>query len=1562
MVKRGLKRLLALTLSVIMVCSLLTDLLPAALAAGSTFAAPPAGAGKQLDFADPDNGRPNLNVDFLGDNRNYAPDSIAAPNALKVPGSADQSAVTNPSLASNKWKGYQPGDPVSTANNDVIFWVGVGIDRLNVFELFRNAKGVYSFELGFYYDSKYIEPYIAPGKTYQQTIADANLGVTSGYPNTTQWDSNYEILHAEPDVTPKQREPVTEEVLRQPTVDDMMTSPTWKMTYLSMERKTTGTNRFAGDWDGVLRTKADGTPDPAANKPTQYLMILPFRYKQYEPVTPQPLCLRLARNATHFSLGAGSDGTAGYGAWERVTTRNPGHDLKLLTRFTGDLNIFTGGKVLEDPYKASLKIIRGGGTNNKGQLTVTDDPTPDPNKAYADQDGQVLSGLYGGTGLSIHTKKQAGYKVVVAVTDAGGNAVHFDTLKPEEDFRFVMPEGNVTVTITFQLVDAQEFRVYLAEIPFVAEATGNETKIETDKAAFQTGTLATVTHPADGHEDGPSGLSTKSQAVTVTVSTHADYEALVEVFQFNKLETDADKNMTGHTIVTPNLGITQTAAGVVTMPHGGTISFNMPETDVDVRVTYRKAQTHDVKLEVYHASGAPVLPSNEAQLRYSAYSAENLPSSAYSGVVYHKESPLNHSEVASTTEKLPLVDQSSAGLSGSLGGDTGVETLLWSAATKGEKTIMTRLFANSGNPTALAAELLPRDIAGVAVSATPGQELMGLRKNEQGEGYNGSELPALAAILCEIATRIKADTASGGLAETYIKKVTDGKTPPTILYQYFDLTPAQVQAYLLDCLTAVSDDRANLTAYRSVAQTYALAQAVYDETRATVPQVTAPKAPVAPTAVSVTGGVRTHQPSSDYLATYIAAYRTYIAAYRAYIDAQKGGAAPGPCTQPLPADPAALRSVDLKSPADALTAVDAYAWAAAAQTATAGISTRGGRKVAVVLRADSAYEVDKVEVLDALGAPLAVPPAVTQSADYINVYEFVMPDENCTARVTYRLRDTRKLVYQVVGAGGQAGNVAELVAFGPKTVAPLSTEPLRHAVTANTTIDPVYTGSTVTVTVKHAKGYKVKGAVLNSGTNTAITTDPAGISNMASGTVFTFKIPKATTGDGDVHVTITYEPEAAEQNDAHINGVTYPGDPAGVNVATWTDTNTNLKAAVTEGTDLTGKIIVEAGYYIHSVSATGASGSYPFTISGNGYQNGYGTTTPTTPPVIVPVTFHAVMPGEEFFVEVTFRKGLPPVAPEQTIALAVVDDSNPAAQIPAGTAADNHASLTVTPAAPGTPVTLGPVGYTKSALAALGGAHAGDRVVVDFAAEVVNKVSPAVGIDPDKSYYVSAVTLSPSGLGVALEWRSPTQVAFTMPGGDVGVTVHFAKGLARTYHLTLDKNETGGTPPTDPAATNFPTNIKSATILAVDPAGYPIPQTDTLPQTYPKTGFGGGIGVAAPGETVTVTARVAPGWYLHSATARDGSGIPTTLSGVGGGEANGYNNGAGGTTAVTFIMPAAEAQLMLNYRKGPPPPVTDPAEYAMTLVVTDPENVGNGASPQVFADNHAQAFLTGGTA
>ena len=186
-----------------------------------------------------------------------------------------------------------------------IFWVGIGIDRKEIFKLLKDGKGLTSFEGGFYYDKEVIEPYYDPRylpagadaanpteeeirAAYKETIASANImdygkyPDYASYPANTQWYDSYEILRAETDLTPT-TDLITQEELSSPSIEQILTNQNdgnatsmvrdWRMTYVSLELKDiTDPNRRLKDVydESVMYTEVkneDGTVSKVLTTP-----------------------------------------------------------------------------------------------------------------------------------------------------------------------------------------------------------------------------------------------------------------------------------------------------------------------------------------------------------------------------------------------------------------------------------------------------------------------------------------------------------------------------------------------------------------------------------------------------------------------------------------------------------------------------------------------------------------------------------------------------------------------------------------------------------------------------------------------------------------------------------------------------------------------------------------------------------------------------------------------------------------------------------------------------------------------------------------------------------------------------------------------------------------------------------------------------------------------------------------------------------------------------------------------------------------------------------------------
>ncbi|MCM1297729.1 MAG: hypothetical protein NC311_19500, partial [Muribaculaceae bacterium] len=860
MLNERLKRLTAWLLSIAMVTSMVTDVLPA-FAAGEGESTPAAAAVQTpdplADYSDPDTGRPNLYVNFLGDNRSYlAPGSAVPANAPAAPGAVDQSAVTNPDIDQDTgWKGYAEDDTAASVDgNRTIFWVGVGVDRMNILDLFRQRDdGIYSLELGFYYNDRYIEPY--QGGDYLTTIQQANIGSVK-YAHD-QWSLDYEIIRAETGLE-IQSDAVTRESYTGPTMDQIqkpIAPDDWKMTYISLEKTGGGASRFAGQWDGVFHdapVKGDDDTGAAADTgtdlPTQYLLMIPFVLKDYDVNHSQRVCLRLIRDASHFSIGGGDDGAAPYAAWEKVTTRNPDRELKLMTNFRGDLNIFTGdvdSGTPDDPdrrqlYQGILDVTNAGSIENKASLAVASDPGEAPsgkvtyNMSYDDSGRAIvegnfvtktLSGLTNGLGMEASVTCGSGFTATVDIyytVGSGPSAVQVPIPHTETQdglvthYFFVVPEIATrvfTVKVVFAIDDASEYWLVLREnwdavTPVVsgAEVVGNGTLLRAtdpdDATKITEIDKNTPLIPTGGYPMSPSAKVAVDSKIEIITTVHNDYVAKVRI-HYGGDATGVDSPPDSYTA---DVGITVDANYMITMPAGGTLVLNnMPLSDVIVTVDYEPANKYIAQLEVWHDDRADQRDDNLAQLQSTVYTDDNKPMEAYSAVVHHAipdpgdATKDDHSAVDATFRELARVNVSSARLSQSLGGD-GRATLSWKPANdtdqNGGGSIMAIAYevtnAASPNSDSFSGRIAAGDLRALSVKNG------GMRCDAVGNYYTDTTIKSQFYVrFLELCTIIKNDPT---LTTKYLKQVKDASDPAgtKILYSYYDLTEAQVQMYILD--------------------------------------------------------------------------------------------------------------------------------------------------------------------------------------------------------------------------------------------------------------------------------------------------------------------------------------------------------------------------------------------------------------------------------------------------------------------------------------------------------------------------------------------------------------------------------------------------------------------------------------------------------------------------------------------------------------------------------------------------------------------------------------------
>ena len=1533
MVRVRLKKLTALLLSIAMVLSMFTNLLPAAYAEGEGVSTP-ADVGER-DYDDIVSTRqPGLYIDFLGDNRKYRPSAeesatlnpgAVVPGSMAAPGLVDQNAVTNPGNP-RTWTGYKSGETDGDGSlygednpaKDTIFWIGVGIDKMDEFDLFQQAEenggkdGVYSLELGFYYDNRYIEPYLGPGKTYtgntpeeiqaayQQVIQGANMG------NYAQYDwTNYHIVSAETGLMP-QTDPVTQETLTYnktngyaPSMAEIMGgepgvgSNTWRMTYVAIERD--------GDTQNN-RTFADG------KEGTKYLLIIPFRLKSFDGQYTRHLCLRLVRNAGMFSVGGGEDGSSPYAAWERTTVRNPGRELKLMANFRGDLNIFDGQRVRDELYDAALYLDDGGGSGNTAKLSVDGDPSTNP----AWVQGKSLSTRYirnlpAGTGMRVDITVQTGYEATVSVypLEEEGNPQHY-ILGPlvwndaAGTFSFVMPDKNVRVDVKFAITDNKIFNLYLDEHltgdgkrpyeePVKPDGTveGNETVLRAhypgDPNAEPVVDPEDVTVDKDSPHGDPVPLDLPGEKVTietgvrtsleVDIKLHADYYAKVELYQVSVGGNIRPDNTSEpwFSIGTDNV-ITVTSDGILTLA-------GMPRSDMIVRVNYRLAKRVTGALEVWHENTLPK-PDNVAQLRTAGYDDANEAMPAYSGVVYQDDKGTNtdladdnHRAVKTPFGVLDRMEAQAAKLSGSLGGD-GNTPVPWISsgmpAVPDPDSMMAELYEATSSAD-LAGKINAYDLRKLT-GLTKGD---GLRKNTEGEYYADSEMAAFYALLWDVKGLMDAEIAAvaGGATPTSGVSVRTAPDPNDSAksFSYYTLTPDQLQAYLLD-----------YEAYQA------------DTTAVPVPVLRSDADAQAALGNGGIYGGGWYDPTQEHYTR--------------------------PPTSPRPLD----------------------------QNNGYKLETRVGRQMAVVLEASSVYTVlNNVKIFDAAtynaatGTGTEITTA-TRDPDYQNVYLFTVPDRDYIVKVTYVEREARKLNLSITIPIGEedSGNETTVTAYAPdpgstaarRVVKSKYTQGVETVAAAD---DRILVGSTVTVQVKKIPGYRASARVVTLPGSATVGTTPNDVSNLTSGTtVFTFTMPAGADENTITEIQITYTRDV----ETHNANLILTGDTGG-STGVWSGTTSTIRPSV-EGDKLRAEITVQPGYYITAVEAYTAAGAFPFTLSGNGWNNGTGGN----------VTVDTIMPDAEYYVRVTFAKGPPPEEDPIALTLQVIDPDNTRPYV------DNYAQ------AQAGAVQLGPVGLVKTGLFP---APAGTTVVPGSAGPATKTVKAGELVEVEYTlqdgFALESIVVEPVGLGITptyvTDGNGKVRARFVMPSASARVVVTFRKteNIKNRLFLNLNKTENGrlATEKDRGEAGNTVTWVKSDTFDRNTALGADRKYGVTsIPATVPRRDDSAiTTGVANPGEKVSFDIKTETGWYIHSLTVTDGLGSRLSYT---------LETTVGGEQVVTLTMPASDVNAIVNYRQGTPPDPDNPkdtdSDRLLELAVLDPDN-----TEQPYADNWTRAEVTGAT-
>ncbi|MDE6107556.1 MAG: hypothetical protein K2F83_02635, partial [Oscillospiraceae bacterium] len=1164
---------------------------------------------------------------------------------------------------------------------------------------------------------------------------------------------------------------------------------------------------------------------------------------------------------------------------------------------------------------------------------------------YADRDGEVIGGLYGGTGMRLDVHVETGYtvKVLVYHTSAKSSgkvpAIQYVESWPGENdgiYTFIMPEDNVTVEVIFELDDAEEFWLYLSETE--QDAAGNTVDNAVTGIQGNSTVLTTVYTETDTTTTPPTSTDTviivdkdspkittstfgtlpgekihSGAVVRADVALHHDYEAVLSFYSVAENGNIAPETPipTDGTII-PNY--------VMVLPTGGTVYIDkgMPSSDVVVYVTYRPAQRRTAILEVHHKD-IPPSENNVAQLVTTVYTREDEPRSAYSGVVYEDDNnptePDRYRTVESDFRVLDRVDASSATGSGSLGGD-GRAPMDWDGTENSLMALLYKATTAADLNTIKPLDLRWETTAGSSVNRQP---IEGLRKNAIGERYTDGDMTDFYARLMEIKALADAAIAVSNPVVNLVTVTPTGGTGTP--YSYYDLTKEQIQAYLLDY---------------EARQTYLAEQAQYDLDKAQ--------------------------------------YDLDKAAYDQYVKDKADAEAIGqkyegrPVREPkIPMAPIAISAPVLLSDGEAKSRIKAW-YDPATETVTPPeqptvvndykLEIRPGRQVAVVLEAESSYTVASSIIIrpaivdNATGKLVSDPDRsrdivlddasgkLVRNPDYQNEFLFDMPDYDCIVEVTYTERKVQKLDLVVVGpyehsTPSISENTVKVTGYKPNTnpgsITAASITPL---VQDGDKADDVLVDSWVTVEVHRGEGYTAVAQVtyINaSGGVSTLTTNPADTTDLRESDVFTFRMP-----DNVTTITVTFI-DKREQLNAHLR---FAGDTAGGS-GVWSGTSV-IDTTALEGDTLVADITVEPGYYIYAIETYTTSGEMaatnPVVLSGNGWNNGNGAKNDQK------VTATTTMPGAEYWVYVYIRKGEPEPEPDpgEILRLQVEDPDNTG-----DTIADNWARVN-------TPTTIGPLG-----LGTTGGnvltdwkyAKAGDKVQLEF--------------HPDTGYFVESVEVKPAGLGASVTWTSATTAEFTMPAASATVVVTFRKLTdevqPKGLYLHLAKTERGGT-----SASNTIPNFTSPTIQALGGTGvYTVPG---LPSTVPPPG-GSNTGAAKAGEWVEINVNIAPGWYIESITAsEDGGRIPYQLyhtynrtSGVGvdydSTDSTHYSATSVMNAVVRFVMPASDAHITVNYRKGPEDgstPTPDPHEHEVELLVVDPENVG-----PTFADNWASSEVSG---
>lgn len=1472
--KRTLKRFGAFALSIAMVLSMFTGLAPAAQAAGER--APTANeqaAADNLDAGAGLTGKPRLYVDFLGDNDSTTSGVPSVPDQVRP--------------ADDTWR-YDPAN--KAAHVGKVFWVGVGLDRLNALKLAQG--GFDSVELGFYYDPKYVQPYTGPGGDFMAVLEQYNIG--SAIDQSYGWGGDYELVTAVAAADPV-LEPVTQEVnASYPTNEDIQAQANgWKMVYAALERKAeapAGPGRFAttqDPFDVNDETQNDGGR-------THYVMLIPFVLRDCD--SQERLCFRLARNATAFSIGGVTvtdggyvhDGATSYGAWERVTTRNPGRELKLMTNFTGDLNIFKGSRDIGTPLSAELHIKRGGGSDNKVELGVTDDPSAYP--VTATEHMEKITGLYGGTGMTVKVSCDTNYTATVTVrrqSVAEDQTEGYETVTvvgANQDYRFVMPEEDVIVTVTFAYDTSakQEFKVKLREDrteedPDDGTLQGNFTTITTVRDAGVTEKTKLTTGDIADDPDAYA-LSLAAKTVKIQAEAHGDYDAIVTVQDPDGLYTLPDVDNTKYprayqldTDGDGELDSVYLPAGVE--EDGCAATFTMPGTDAIVTVKYVPAKVYQAGIKVSHAAAvaadAPHRADDLAQLSYPGRAVDDTVETRYSALVREGDTP-----VVDPFRVLTALSAASAAQSGSHGGDGTLTTGLDLPRLLGLAT------GAMDSPALLGGELSANDL-----------NALDLRKNVAGDQFTAADLTGDGGAFALLAGAMQAAKEAGAESKTGTLPLPDdapeGTAPET--YRYYDITKDQLQVYLAqgqymadaDARTAVAGYYWNKTWTdtdplhtedpfiqtrdgRTVAVTVECNSRYMVKEVKVTPAASAPAGSADVTArkdVTCANRYTFEMPAYDVDVEVIYTLRPQFDVTLNIIGA--GGAADNKALV------SGFQAGDGITPKPVSNSVNGQP-----------ISVFSGSVVTVKVNKDSGYTA-KVSVKDAEGGVVQIVPNKTTDLADGTVFTFPMPASAVSVDLTYEKKEVKVYTAQI-GFSHLSGYHADDTAFWDEATRTGSQG------SATTAVVHYSGGNALGADITVAPGYYVyRAAAASDEARYAVALDGNGYNNGAGGTVhLDMTMPEA---DVTVKVIFAKGPPSSEPELGVTLKVEDPDDPA---FGSWADLQVDGGAnSLPVNGAISGGVTVDAhaGDTI-TVDLHPAEGYYAASavVTPQGYR--------VSPEWVDEDTLRFPMPAGDAQILVTYRKI--PVGGRPTYGLDLDKTEDPADEGAAENTVLSVTTATLTAAEGSAPH---PVGYLPAQVAHA--AHAGEGV--------------SLAVQTAPGWRIRSISIRSGGTSIdytpkADGWfdgaGGTVDVGFAMPNGDADVTVRYAKGAppaSPEYGLTLRVEDP------DNALTGDPAALEGDNWAAV--------QVNGEPQSA-KVRKDGAL-------TVTVHAGDRIIVHYESDAAFSAGAVTVQPGGLGVVPVR-----TGGQTAV-FTMPAADADVTVPFRKGPAD------KYMANLILRPPAGV-----------------------